>query len=243
MITGVLSAKGGVGKTTLSTNLALALHKMGQDTVLVDGDYRNPNVCLHLGKFDSDTCVQDIIQGNAGVIESLYIHKSGMKYIPAKLSMSFMRLNADGLGRILRDAGTDMILDSAPGINDDVLAIMNAIDRAIIITTPDIPSIADAMRTIEVCRRLNKEIEGIVVNRMSRHHKIKPSEIEAVTGVKVLGVVPEDKSVVKSLREKRLVIEAYPHSNATEALMNIAAHISGKQYKGKRLAKIKRVFK
>lgn len=243
MITAVLSAKGGVGKTTVSTNLALALHKMGKDTVLVDGDYRNPNVCLHLGKFESSTGIQDIIQGKAGVMESLYIHESGMKYIPAKLSMSYMGLKADGLNKILREAETDMILDSAPGINDDVMAVIETSDKVIIVTTPEIPSLADAMRTIEVCKKMGKEIQGIVVNRLSKHHKIRPSEIEAVTGIPVIGVVPEDKRVTKSLREKRLVIEAYPHAKASVALMNMAAHISGNKYEEKRLAKVKRIFK
>lgn len=243
MITAILSAKGGVGKTTISTNIALALHKMGHDTVLVDGDYRNPNVCLHLGKFDSATGVQDIIQGRSGVMESLYIHETGMKYIPAKLSMSYMSLRAGGLGRILRESGADMILDSAPGLNDDVLAIIEASDRVIVVTTPEIPSIADAMRTIEVCRRMGKEVGGIVINRESKHHKIKPSEIEAITGLQVIGVVPEDKRVAKSLRQKKTVIEMYPHSKASEAVMKIASHISGRGYKKKRFSGIKRIFR
>jgi len=242
MITAVLSAKGGVGKTTVATNLALAMHMFGNETVLVDGDFRNPNVSLHLGTYDATPGLQDVIQGRAGVMESLSIHSSGMKFIPAKLSMSYMGLKAHGLGKILRESGADMIIDSAPGINDDVMSILDASDSVVVVTTPEIPSIADALRSVELARRAGKNILGIVVNRTTKYHRIKPSEIEAVTGAQVIGIIPEDLKVMKSLLAKRPVIEAYPNSSAAVALSKVAARLSGKAYKEPRFLGIRRLF-
>jgi len=241
MITSVLSAKGGVGKTTIATNVALALHRLGTETVLVDGDFRNPNVGLHLGSYDASPGLQDIIQGRAAVMESLRIHSSGMKYIPAKLSMSYAGLKAYGLGKMLRESGADILMDSAPGINDDVLSVIDASDSVIVVTVPEIPSIADALRSIEISRRMGKDVLGVVINRATKHHRIKPSEIEAVTGATVLGTVPEDSKITKSLLEKRTVLEAYPHSPASVALERIAARLAGKSYREPRFLFLRRL--
>ncbi|OYT39322.1 MAG: hypothetical protein B6U86_05380 [Candidatus Altiarchaeales archaeon ex4484_43] len=87
-IIGVVSGKGGVGKTTFSINLAAALKEFDQDSIIVDVDLGNPNIALQLGIPSMPLTLQEVLAGEARIQHSIFHHPVGLKVIPSSLSMS-----------------------------------------------------------------------------------------------------------------------------------------------------------
>ena len=85
---GIVSAKGGVGKTITTLNLASALMQFSRDVVSVDGDVKLSGLSLQLGMYYFPVTLNDILEGERSILESLYIHTTGLRIIPASLGMS-----------------------------------------------------------------------------------------------------------------------------------------------------------
>ena len=243
-VTGVVSGKGGVGKTTVSVNLGLALHKLGEEVVVVDGDLKNPNFGLHLGIFDYDTTVHDVIEKNLSLLEALHIHETGLRFIPAHLSLSYLHVDPTGLKRAFEDFDTKVLVDAPPGLDKNTISVLEACDEVIVVTTPYLPDITDALKTIEVARDMGVKVRGIVLNKVMGHrHEIDKEEIEATLGEKILEEIPFDKNVLKSLALKKPVIEYHPYTPASISFFRLASKLSGKEYKEPKLLFIKRLFR
>ena len=88
---GLLSGKGGVGKTTSALNLAAALNSFGQDVIVLDGNLTTPNLALHLGIAQPETSIHHVLKGQKKIHEAIHTHNSGLKFIPGSLSLSDMQ--------------------------------------------------------------------------------------------------------------------------------------------------------
>ena len=87
-IISVASGKGGAGKTTFVCNLSAALSKLGKSVVAVDANLTTPNLGVHLGVPLYPITLQDVLSGEAKLKESIYSHKSGVKIIPADMTIT-----------------------------------------------------------------------------------------------------------------------------------------------------------
>jgi len=232
----VTSGKGGVGKTTTTINIGAALNALNREVIIVDANLTTPNVGLHLGAPIVPVNLNHVMQGKAKVGDAIYEHDSGTKVIPSSLSVKELRkINPDKLKDVakkLRSMADFVILDSAAGLGDEAVAAIEAADELIIVTNPEITAVTDALKAVKLAGELGKKVRGVIVTRVSgNQHEMSISNVKEMLDLPVLGVVPEDKKILASLRYKDAVIHLYPYTKSALAYKKIAAKIAGVNYK------------
>ena len=232
----VTSGKGGVGKTTTSINLGAALNALNREVIIVDANLTTPNVGLHLGAPIVPVNLNHVMQGKAKVSDAIYEHESGTKVIPSSLSVKELRkINHDKLKDIakkLKGMADFVILDSAAGLGDEAVSSIEAADELIIVTNPEITAVTDALKTAKLAQELGKKVRGVIVNRVSgNNQEMSILNIKEMLDLPILGVIPEDRKVLASLRHKDAVIHMYPYTKSSLAYKKIAAKIAGVSYK------------
>ena len=232
----VTSGKGGVGKTTTAINLGAALNALGKEVIIVDANLTTPNVGLHLGAPIVPVNLNHVMQGKAKVTDAIYEHESGTKIIPSSLSVKELRkINHEKLKDVakkLKSIADFVILDSAAGLGVEAASSIEAADELIIVTNPEITAVTDALKTARLAQELGKQVRGVIVARVSgSKHEMSVGNIKEMLDLPILGVVPEDKRILASLRHKDAVLHIYPYSRASLAYKKIAARLAGVQYK------------
>ena len=103
-IIGLLSGKGGVGKTTTSINVSAALNHFGKKVVVVDANVTTPNVGLHLGVPIVPVTLHDVLKGSHKIHDAVYQHKSGTLVVPASIALHDLKnLNPNKLTKHIED--------------------------------------------------------------------------------------------------------------------------------------------
>lgn len=231
----VTSGKGGVGKTTTAINLGAAINYFGEDVLIIDGNLTTPNVGIHLNSPEVPINLNHVLLKKADPFEAVYEHESGIKIIPSSLSIrELKRLKPSKIKDFRGDfdkISEYIILDSAAGLGEEALSAINAADELIIVTNPELAAITDALKTIKIAQQMNKTVLGVIVTRVKKNRiEMTPENVKEMLEVPVLGMVPEDLSVSKSLSEKDAVIHAYPKSKASRAYKEIAAKLINISY-------------
>lgn len=230
-IIGVISGKGGVGKTTTSVNLGLAMHKLGEDVFVVDTDLKNPNVALHLGVFEFDNTVQDVIEKDMPLLEAMYIHKTGLKFAPAHISLRYLSVDSTRLRNVFSEIYTTTLVDAPPGFGKEALSVMDVVDEVLVVTNPNLPAITGALRAVDVAKSMGVNVTGIVMNSVrGKNYEISKEEIEAVSGTKVLAEIPWDENIVKGVALKNPVVHYNKLAPASTAYFNLASRLTGRSY-------------
>lgn len=243
MIRGILSGKGGVGKTTTTVNLGLAMHRLGEDIVVLDGDLKNPNLGLHLGILKYNITLQEVVEKKISLLDALYIHETGLRFIPAHISLNFLETDSSKIKHFLKDSPYNLLIDSPPGLNRESLSILECCNEILIISEPFLPDITDCMKTIELAKELKIKVTGIVLNKVrNREYELRKEEIESCTNTKVISVIPFDENVLRSLSLENPLVNYQPLSKASISIFQLAAFLSGKEYQSPRFLKLKRLF-
>ena len=166
---GILSGKGGVGKTTLAINLTTALSLLGQDSVLIDADLTKANVSVHLGAYRCTTTLHEVLWQQKSIQDALYLHPSGLRFVPAGISLYHAKNTTPelikGLPAHTKGIATSVILDGPLGASGQLPAFLSILDELIVVTTPDLPSLSDTMRVLQEAQQHPVAIKGVVVNR------------------------------------------------------------------------------
>ncbi len=230
-----VSAKGGVGKTTTSINLAAAINTFGEQVSVVDGNLTTPHVGLHLGVPILPITLHDVLRGKNKPHEALYQHKSGMFVVPGSIALDDLKkLDAGKMNRAighLRSQADTILLDSAAGLGREGLACINSADKVLIVTNPEMPALTDALKVINLCRELDKVIAGVVVTKTNvKNVDVPIKTIEEILEHPVIGVIPEDRAVKFALAEKDAVVHTHPKSAAAIQYKRLAAHLLGREY-------------
>jgi septum site-determining protein MinD len=243
MITGILSGKGGTGKTTLTVNLGLALHKLGENIVLVDGDLKNPNMGIHLGMLEHYLTIHDVLEDKLPLLEALHIHETGLRFIPAHISLNYLNTDPGKMKDLFSYFDSNVLLDAPSGLGKDVISLLEVCDEALIVTTPYLPDITDCLKTIEVARNMDVVIKGIVLNNSRKKgYEINEKEIEAISNTDIIQQIPWDENVLKSLYSKIPVVEKNPLSPASISFFELASKVSEKEFKTPNLLALRRLF-
>jgi len=207
----VASGKGGVGKTTVAVNLALALAKMGHKVGLLDADVYGPNVPIMLGSTQEPmaTPQQRIIPVDAQGVKmiSMGLLNPGDKPViwrgPMLHSVITQFLRSVEWGEL-----DYLVIDLPPGTGDVQLTLIQtvAVTGAVVVTTPSLVAVADVRKAIEMFRQVNVEVLGVVENMstFACPHCGKPVDIfghgegtktAVAYGVPVLGEIEIDPRI------------------------------------------------
>ena len=243
-VLGILSGKGGVGKTTLSANLGLAMHHFGEDVVVVDADLKNPTLGIQLGVFDYDNTLHDVVEKGMPLLEAMYIHRTGLKFVPSHVSLNYLSIDPAKLRKVFEDIYFTAIVDSPPGLGKEALSVLEVCDEVLIVTTPALPDVAGALRMIEVSKSMGVGVKGIVLNRHTgKNYEVTKDEIEAVSGTSVIEVIPWDENVIRSVSQKEPVIEFNPYSKAALSMFSLASKLTGVDYSPPSFARLKNLLR
>lgn len=226
----VVSGKGGTGKTTCSLNIAMSLHNMDKDVLLVDGDLEDPNIGINLGVYSPDMTLNKSVQEETSPEDAIYIHDTGLVFVPASLSINYTGSDYSLLGDSMKSLEGNVIVDCGPGIDEKLISILEVADSAIVVTNPIRTSLSGTVRVTELLKEMDTEIEGVVVNNITSR-EVTLQEIESITGCPVLGQVPYDKNIDESITRKKPVVEHKPYSGSSHAFKEIAHKMTGKEYK------------
>lgn len=233
-IIAVSGGKGGVGKTTTVANLGLAMRKLGKDVTLVDTNLTTPSLSLHLGIPLYPVTLHDVLRGDAYITEAMYIHQSGLRVVPASLSLEDLEgTDARRISKALDDvaAETDVVLlDCAAGLGNETIAALRAADSLLLVTNPDLPSVTDALKTKKLADELGIKVLGVALNRVDprkRAAQLSEREIKEMLEVPVLARIPEDASVQEGIHKKSPVVTHRPHSPASREFIGLASALTG----------------
>jgi septum site-determining protein MinD len=226
----ITSGKGGVGKTTTAINLGAAINYFGKDVLVIDGNLTTPNIGLHLNSPEVPINLNHVLLGKADAFEAVYEHESGMKIMPSSLSIKELnRIMPEKIKEFKEDfkkISEYIIIDSAAGLGNEAVSLIQMADELIIITNPEMPAITDALKAIKIAEQMKKQVLGVIVTRVRRDDiEMRPETVKDMLEVPILGMVPEDICVQKSLNLKNAVVHTHPKSNAARAYKEIAAKL------------------
>ena len=233
----VTSGKGGVGKTSVATNLALAFAGRGKKVLLVDGDLALANVDLLFGVVPHLT-LGDVVNGSATLEEILIETRDGVRILPAGSGVAELAdLDDFRRERLFRELasiedGCDLlILDTGSGIGRQAMSLARAADQIIVVTTPEPTAFSDAYATLKVLHsgRLRGR-PGVLVNMTGSAEEGRETErrirmvAERFLDIRVhyYGHVPFDTAVGQAVRRQEPLLKAYPQSPAAASLGQLA---------------------
>ncbi|MBN2421757.1 cell division ATPase MinD [Candidatus Woesearchaeota archaeon] len=231
----VASGKGGVGRTTTAINLATALNSFGREVILVDANLSTPHIGIYLGSTKVPVSLHDVLSGEKHIKEALYQHRNGLKVIPASISIkNLKKIKPNLLEKYIQEltgSAEIVIVDSAAGLGEEPLSAIKACDEVIIVTTPDLASVTDALKTIKLCEEHNKKIFGIIVNKVKKDDfEMAKENIEFILENTVIALIPDDDTVRQSLYLKTPVTYSHPNTPAAIGFKKLAANILGEKY-------------
>jgi flagellar biosynthesis protein FlhG len=237
----VTSGKGGVGKTSLSVNLAIEMAKRGKRVVIFDADFGLANVEVMLGirpKYNlldlihDDKTIEEIItggphgigfiSGGSGVAELATLDNESIKLLVSKM------VQLDNMYDIV-------IIDTGAGITDSVMEFVMVSPEVLLVVTPEPTSITDAYSLLKILRRkddfnpLYKTI-NVVANRTSEEDEGREifNKIDTVsskflnTKLNFYGSIPQDKSASMAIIQQKAVVMSYPGSPMSKAVSELA---------------------
>jgi len=237
----VTGSKGGVGKSNLAVNLAVALRRCGRSVLLVDGDLGLANIDVLLGLVPGRT-VEHLLSGAARLEDLLLDGPAGIRVLPAASGVpALARLAPEARARLaeaLAAASTladDVLVDTGAGLGDATLSLQIAASRVIVVTTAEPTSLVDAYATLKVLWTADpgKPVDLVVNAVESEEEGERAYEQIAKASAHFLGREPgwlgpvfRDPRVVECVRRQRALLDLFPASRAARCYERIALAVA-----------------
>lgn len=236
----VASGKGGVGKSTIAVNLGMAMLEAQRRTMLLDADLGLANVDVLLG-LQPAANLSHVLEGKCTLSETIIEGPNGLKIVPASSGRRRMSelTRSEHVGLIgafsgLTDPIDVMLVDTAAGLSNSVQTFCQASQEVLIVVCNEPASLTDAYALIKV---LSRDC-GIPRMQLIANRVKTPGEGREVydnlcrvadrfldVTLNYLGHVPEDDKIVRSARQQRPVIDAYPGAPSAQAFRSIASKL------------------
>ncbi|MEM9173438.1 MAG: MinD/ParA family protein [Pseudomonadota bacterium] len=238
----ITSGKGGVGKTNVSTNLAVALAQRNRDVMLMDADLSLANVDVLLGLQPSCNLAH-LVKGDASLNDLILTGPSNVRIVPAAsgdrtmadLPQASQAAIITAFSQLPRQPEI-LVIDTAAGLAENVARFAQAAQHVLVVVCDEPASITDAYALMKVFSRDYGIRRFHVLSNMSRSRVDGRELFEKLMRVTdrfldvVLvhaGTIPMDGYLKKSVQEQRAVVEAYPDSWSAKAFSNLAETVDG----------------
>lgn len=233
----ITGGKGGVGKTNVSVNLAMAAAATGKDVMLFDADLGLANIDVLLGIYPKHT-LRDVIEGDLTLEEIIIEGPAGIKIIPASSGIKDMAqltpVQHAGLIQAFSELSMNvdmLIIDTAAGISDSVISFCRASQEVVVVVCDEPASLTDAYALIKLLNREHGVQRFRILSNMAksaqqgRHvydNLVKVTDRFLDVTLDYIGHIPYDEYVLKAVRKQRAVVEAFPRSKAATSYKTLA---------------------
>lgn len=238
-IIGIVSGKGGVGKTTLGLNIGAALaYHFKKKVTIVDCNVTTSHLALYLGMYYCPITLNKVLRDEYDVEEAVQSHQTGLKIIPASLSVNDMEgIDMSQIRNKIKSIFKEndiILLDGSPGLGREAIATLKASDEILYVTNPYIPSAMDIVRNQEVISKMDAKPLGIVLNMVHRKkYEMTKEEVEELTKLPVIAKIPFDANVHKSLALKTPVVTSMPNASSSREIIKLASNLIQEKYEVK----------
>lgn len=240
------SGKGGVGKTNIVTNIALALAQRGKRVLILDADLGLANVDVLLGLAPTHT-IKHVLSGERTLEDILLRGPGGILILPAGSGVPelvdlsdteklFLLTEMEELG----DSVDVLLIDTSAGISENVLYFNIAAERRVVVVTPEPTSVTDAYALIKVLAgRHHIRTFSILINWAKNGQEAQKvfHQLSAVTdrflgplSLGYLGFVPHDDAIPRAVRRQRAVLDIYPEATSSRVFMDLAQNLIQERY-------------
>lgn len=253
----VTSGKGGVGKSCISVNLAIALKKMGKEVVIVDADFGLANVEVMLGMCPKYN-ISDIIDNDREISDIISNGPMDLSFISGGQGIdSLNNISAEKVKTLINkltwldEVADVIIIDTGAGISDSVLQFVMFAPEVLLVITPEPTSITDAYSLLKTINRnddfdKNNSKINIVVNKAHSEANAEElfTKLNTVSNkflnlnLTYMGCVFEDAKVIKGIIAQKPVSMLFPNSNVTMCYENIAKRLENYEVKNSGFAKL-----
>lgn len=235
----VTSGKGGVGKSTTVASVGLGLAQLGKKVCLVDTDIGLRKLDLMLGLENRIVYdLVDVIEGVSKLRQSLVRHKEYPKLalLPAAQTRYKEEVTPSQVKQVVEELKNEfdfILIDSPAGIEGGFRNAVAAADHAILVVNPEIPSVRDSDRVIGLLESANLNKIDLIVNRVQPGmvrdgDMLSVERVQNHLAVNLLGIVPEDRRIIRSSNTGEPVILDYK-SMAGKAFSNVARRLTGEE--------------
>ena len=238
----VCSAKGGIGKTVITTNLAIALAYRGMRTSILDGCFQFGDVNLAMDlqpKFTIKDAVEQLDHLNDDLILSyLSRHESGVKVLPAPPRPEYADLVTptalDKITHLLLHKSDFLLVDVLAGLSEQSLYFIEKAHHVLLITDLEMTSLKNTKLILEVLDTLElRHKVQVIVNRATMKSVIQASDVPQILGASSLFYIPNDFDVVsKSLNIGIPFVTNHRRIEISKAIFALAHHIAGQEGNG-----------
>ena len=234
----VFGAKGGIGKTTIATNLATALCRTTNSSVaIVDMDTRFGDVAIMMDvvvEFSIADVGRNIeVVDRESISEYLVRHSSGVEILPAPLHPTeWGALNRQHIAKVvdlLSQTHDYVVVDTPGAFNELVATALETANIILLITSMDIASIKDTALALEMLRAasVSEDKVKLIINHSTSANSLRPEDVERVLEYKVFWRIPHDVAVSNSNQLGQPIVIAKPYARASRALMDISYSLAG----------------
>ncbi|HHY81538.1 MAG TPA: MinD/ParA family protein [Clostridiales bacterium] len=253
----IMSGKGGVGKTNITVNLAIALQRKGKRVLIIDADLGMANVDVILGVYPKHT-IYDVLFKQYPLEDTVITSFEGVKILPGGSGMmELASLDIEQQEAFARQFLTfediDIILiDTGAGISKNSLSFIAFSQELILVTTPEPPALTDAYSVIKIMvqYKLDKNIK-VIVNRCSDdisgeviYQRLNSTSKTFLNkSLEKLGHILDDSRVAKSVMDQTPFLIQYPNCPASKCICRIADELLGCSSHGSRIYSIQQVYK
>jgi septum site-determining protein MinD len=231
----ISSGKGGVGKTTLTANLGIALAQQDQKVLLIDADIAMANLSLLLGMQNTPITLHEALLGESAITDCIYDGPEGTDLIPSGLSIqSYRKIDPTRLQAVIdtvKDRYDFVLIDTAAGIERITLAALSASSEMLLVIEPSPSGVADALKAKISAQKLNSKVIGFVLNKVfNEAGEIKAGNVSRMLELPIYASIPFEELVRKSFYEERQpFILSSKKSTAIKEVHKLAAKITGKE--------------